>query len=220
MSRKTNGYRLGESIWWLSRTPPSFELDHKLIMIENIIKGMYDKFGFLTDNLIVQRKYNNTGNIIILGTKRRKKRYSIPYLIYWIKELLQVYYKLNINFSFREVPGISAVLTSYISKNEQPILKVIRQVHKKIKKEMKVFVIGSDIKAEIIQGTIKTGQKVVIRHKGKVEKAIVVRTKRYNFSLVSYDVNTVMIIGNSSRVKGPISKGLKDEIKALSQQQI
>ena len=83
---------------------------------------------------------------------------------------------------------------------------------------MKVIVNGNI--GEVIQGVVKVGNKVVIRYKGKVEKAIVVRTKKYNQHKVSYDQATVMIIGNNQRVKGPISKGMKEEIKALSNSQI
>ena len=44
---------------------------------------------------------------------------------------------------------------------------------------MKVEVIGSPERGEVIQGKVRIGQEVVIRHKGKVEIGIVVRTKRY-----------------------------------------
>lgn len=85
---------------------------------------------------------------------------------------------------------------------------------------MKLQVIGSEIKGEIIQGTVKTGNQVVIRHKGKVKKGIIIRTKQYNNFMVSYDTPAIIILGESNRIKGPISKGLKEEIRALSNSQI
>ena len=57
---------------------------------------------------------------------------------------------------------------------------------------MKVKVIGNTNRGEVIQGKVITGQQVVIRHKGKVEKAIVVRTKKYNRHFVSYDDKSII----------------------------
>lgn len=85
---------------------------------------------------------------------------------------------------------------------------------------MKLQVIGSDILGEVIQGRVKTGSEVVIRHRGKVKKGIIVRTKKYNPFMVSYDNAAIIILGETTRVKGPISKGLKEEVRALSNSQI
>jgi len=85
---------------------------------------------------------------------------------------------------------------------------------------MKVQVIGSDFKGEVIHGNVIAGNIVVIRHRGKVKKGIIVRTKKYNNFMVSYDIPAIMILGESNRVKGPISKGMKEEIRALSNSQI
>jgi ribosomal protein L14 len=80
---------------------------------------------------------------------------------------------------------------------------------------MKIQVIGSEIKGEVIQGKVKAGQLVVIRHRGKVKKGVIVRTKQYNNFMVSYDNPALIILGETNRVKGPISKGMKEEIRAL-----
>jgi len=85
---------------------------------------------------------------------------------------------------------------------------------------MKIQVIGSDIFGFIIQGYIKIGSKVVLRHRGKIKHGIIIRSKKFNNFFVSYDKPAVMIINESNRVKGPISKGLKEEIRALSNLQI
>jgi len=85
---------------------------------------------------------------------------------------------------------------------------------------MKVQVIGSDIKGQVIHGNVIAGNFVVIRHKGKVKKGIIVRTKKYNNFMVSFDFPAIIILGESNRVKGPISKGMKDEIRALSNSQL
>lgn len=85
---------------------------------------------------------------------------------------------------------------------------------------MKIQVIGSDIMGEVIQGKVVVGSEIVIRHRGKVKRGVVVRTKNYNNFFVSYDKPAVMIVNETNRVKGPISKGLKEEFKALSNTQI
>jgi hypothetical protein len=85
---------------------------------------------------------------------------------------------------------------------------------------MKVIVIGSQKVGNVIQGKVRIGQEVVIRHKGKVAIGTVVRTKRYSKTEVSYDVAAVMVKAGTSRAKGPISKGLGAEIIALSSSQM
>jgi hypothetical protein len=85
---------------------------------------------------------------------------------------------------------------------------------------MKIQVIGSEIMGEVLQGTVKVGSEIVIAHRGKVKRGVVVRTKKYNKFLVSYDKPVVMIKSESHRVKGPISKGMKEEYRALSSSQM
>ena len=85
---------------------------------------------------------------------------------------------------------------------------------------MKISVIGSAIKANIIQGKLKIGSKVVLTHQGKVKRGIVIRTKYYNNFMVSFDLPAVVITGEINRIKGPISKGLSEEIRSLSNLQI
>ena len=85
---------------------------------------------------------------------------------------------------------------------------------------MKIQVIGSEILGEVIQGEVKVGREIVIRHRGQVKRGVVIRTKRNNKHLVSYDKAAVMIQNTSQRIKGPISKGLKEEVRALSTNQI
>jgi len=85
---------------------------------------------------------------------------------------------------------------------------------------MKIQVIGSDYMGDVIQGRVIVGSEIVIRHRGKVKRGVVVRTKKYNKFLVSYDKPAIMIVNETNRVKGPISKGLKEEFKALSSTQI
>jgi ribosomal protein L14 len=52
---------------------------------------------------------------------------------------------------------------------------------------MKVEVIGKKEVGMVIQGSVRKGQEIVIRRKGKVERVVVVRTKRYTKTKVSYD---------------------------------
>lgn len=85
---------------------------------------------------------------------------------------------------------------------------------------MKIQVIGNDFKGEVIHGNVIAGNLVIIKHRGKVKKGIIVRTKKYNNFMVSFDLPAIMIIGETNRVKGPISKGMKEEIRALSNSQI
>lgn len=72
---------------------------------------------------------------------------------------------------------------------------------------MKLKIIGKREPGYLIRGKVKIGQEVTIRYQGKVEKSIVVRTKSYTPTEVSFDVATVMMKG--TKAKGPISKGLK-----------
>jgi sulfate adenylyltransferase subunit 1 (EFTu-like GTPase family) len=60
---------------------------------------------------------------------------------------------------------------------------------------MKVNVIGSGKEGRVIQGKVKIGQEVVIRHKGKVERGVVVRTKKRTPTEVSYGKAAIMIKG-------------------------
>jgi len=85
---------------------------------------------------------------------------------------------------------------------------------------MKITVIGSAIKANIIQGKVKIGNRVVLTHNGKVKRGIVIRTKYYNSFMVSFDLPAVVITGEINRIKGPVSKGLNEEIRSLSNLQI
>lgn len=85
---------------------------------------------------------------------------------------------------------------------------------------MKIHVIGSDHFAFIIKGFPKSGNLVILRHRGKVKKGVIIRTKGYNQFLVSYDFPSVVILGESHRIKGPINKGIREEIRALSQLEI
>ena len=81
---------------------------------------------------------------------------------------------------------------------------------------MKIFVIACKEPAVVIHGYVFPGNYVVIRHKGKVKKAIVIRSKAYNSFGVSYDIPAVVISGDNVRIKGPISKGINVELKAVS----
>lgn len=81
---------------------------------------------------------------------------------------------------------------------------------------MKVEVIGSPIQGSVIQGKVKIGQEVVIRHKGKVMIAVVVRTRSYTKTKVSYDITGVVVKDIGGRAKGPISKGVGPEIVGIS----
>lgn len=85
---------------------------------------------------------------------------------------------------------------------------------------MKVEVIGSKEIGRVIQGKVKIGQELVIRHDGKVKIAVVVRTRDYTKTHVSYDQAAVMVKGGSMRAKGPIAKGVGTEIEGQSRQQI
>jgi len=81
---------------------------------------------------------------------------------------------------------------------------------------MKVLVIGSQKEGRIIQGKVRIGQEVVLRHNGKVEVGIIVRTKRYTKTQVSFDEAAVMLKGSTTRARGPISRGVPAEYGALS----
>ncbi len=85
---------------------------------------------------------------------------------------------------------------------------------------MKVEVIGSKIEGRVIQGKVKIGQEIVIRHKGKVKIAIVVRTREYTTTKVSYDKTGVVMKEEGGRAKGPISKGVGAEMGGISRMQI
>lgn len=60
---------------------------------------------------------------------------------------------------------------------------------------MKVSVIGSTKEGRVIMGKVRIGQEVVIRYKGKVERAVVVRTKRNTKTEVRYGKAAVMVKG-------------------------
>ena len=78
-----------------------------------------------------------------------------------------------------------------------------------------MIVIGRKKACHLIRGKVKIGQEVVIRLEGKVESGIVVRTRSYSRTMVSFDKAAVMIKGGATRVKGPISKGVGAEYAAL-----
>ena len=85
---------------------------------------------------------------------------------------------------------------------------------------MKVKVIGSTKEGRVIKGKVRIGQEVVMSHKGKVEIGIVVRTAWKTKTGMRFDEAAVMIKGAGSRAIGPISKGLSEEIIALSSSQL
>jgi hypothetical protein len=85
---------------------------------------------------------------------------------------------------------------------------------------MKVEVIGSTDIGRVIQGKVRIGQEIVIRHKGKVKIAVVVRTRRYTKTKVSYDIAGVVIKEQGGRARGPIAKGVGAEIEGQSRQLI
>lgn len=85
---------------------------------------------------------------------------------------------------------------------------------------MKVEVIGSAEIGRVIQGKVRIGQEIVIRHGGKVKIAVVVRTRRYTKTKVSYDTAGVKLKEQGGRAKGPIAKGVGAEIEGQSRQQI
>ena len=85
---------------------------------------------------------------------------------------------------------------------------------------MKVRVIGSEKEGNIIQGKERIGQEVVIRHGGKVKIGTVVRTKRYTRTQMRFSRVTVMLKNSTSRVKGPISKGLPETVRTLCTSQL
>ena len=83
---------------------------------------------------------------------------------------------------------------------------------------MKLKIMGKKEPGYLIRGKVRIGQEVTIRYQGRVETCIVVRTKRYTPTEVSFDVATVMMKG--SKAKGPISKGLNQhgDVLALGSQ--
>ena len=85
---------------------------------------------------------------------------------------------------------------------------------------MKVEVIGSTEVGRVIQGKVKIGQEIVIRHEGKVKIAVVVRTRWYTKTKVSYDTAGVILKEQGGRAKGPIAKGVGAEVQGQSRQQI
>lgn len=89
---------------------------------------------------------------------------------------------------------------------------------------MKVEVIGSKEIGRVIQGggagKVKVGQEIVITHAGKVKIGVVVRTRGYTKTKVSYDMAGVVLKGQGVKAKGPIAKGVGTEIQGQSRQQI
>lgn len=85
---------------------------------------------------------------------------------------------------------------------------------------MKVIVVGSTEVGHIIRGKIKIGQEVVLRHMGKVEQGEVIRTKQYTKTMVRFDNVVVMLKKATTRIKGPISKGLDSRLISLASQRI
>ncbi|MBS1738821.1 MAG: hypothetical protein JSS98_19845 [Bacteroidetes bacterium] len=85
---------------------------------------------------------------------------------------------------------------------------------------MKVIVVGSIEAGHIIRGKIRIGQEVVLRHMGKVEQGVIVRTKHYTKTKVRFDNVVVMLNKSTTRIKGPISKGLDTRLISLASQRI
>jgi len=85
---------------------------------------------------------------------------------------------------------------------------------------MKVKVVGSEKEGYVIRGKERIGQELVIGHEGKVKIGMVVRTKRYTKTMVRYAGVTVLLKGSKQRIKGPIAKGLPEEVKVLGSRQI
>jgi len=167
-------FRLGEATWWQSRTPPKLKRDIAFKFTDDIVKGIFSKFGYLIADVLIQRDFHKNGSLIILGNllskfnfrkrkrllsrtlkvwewsnhrskilnerlnaKKRKLTYSrlTVYLLSYIQELLNTYLSHNYTLSFREIKKVyrnSDILTSYITKNKMPIIKMIKRVNRKI----------------------------------------------------------------------------------------
>ena len=102
-----------------------------------MIKGIAQKYGYITDELIIQRKFDRSGNIVIIAGTTPTTRKAV-YMISYIKEIIQMYMQQNYQISYREVKENyqnSEILNTYIAKNQQPVIKMMRRVHKKVKQE-------------------------------------------------------------------------------------
>ena len=86
------------------------------------------------------------------------------------------------------------------------------------KRKMKLQVIGAKTPGYMIRGKLGIGQEITIRHEGKVQRVVVVTTKKRTPTGVRYDKNQVMSKEQRVKVKGPKSKGLTAEMQALGGQ--
>jgi len=126
VSRKINikSYRLGEASWWQTRTPPKLHRDITLKITENVIKGMFKKFQYLISDLIIHRNFNNSGNIIILGTTwsklvyRNRRRLLIRSLRKWqLANFKNKIYeeKLDLKYNHRVKSRFTVYLLTYLN---------------------------------------------------------------------------------------------------------
>lgn len=122
MARKVNviAIRLGESVWWPTRTPPRRGRDETQKIIMRVVKGVMQKYGYLTSEVMVQRSVEGAGTITMIGTmekqkaggegKRRrgqetewKARSTIElYIAKYLEELIRLYENREYVVSYRE----------------------------------------------------------------------------------------------------------------------
>lgn len=145
-----NAYRLGHAAWWLTRTPPSLKRDISLFLTEATINGIFKKFKFLISDLIIQRKFDRSGFIMIFGRhlkapwsnkklfKAKFKKYYrlICYLLHYLYFFFNQYFFLNYKLCFRESNRFyfhSKILWHFFAFNNTPLLNFMRRTHKKFK---------------------------------------------------------------------------------------
>jgi len=73
---------------------------------------------------------------------------------------------------------------------------------------MKLEIIGMKEAGYLIRGKVSIAQEVTIRHQGKVERVVVVTTKRMSPTGVRFDKARVISKEGKMKAKGLMSKGL------------
>ncbi len=138
MARKSHviGYRLGESKWWESRTPPTSTTT--LNQEGEIISGIMEKMGYSTSNIQLEET-DKIKRIKLIGNPSSYKWDNLEvYLMSYIKSLLTTYYNKPYELSYRQLKKYyknGKMLAQMIKKSEKGLYTTMRKVKRVVMRE-------------------------------------------------------------------------------------
>lgn len=145
MARKTHviGFRLGESRWWVTRTPPSNHREES-VGKEAIIRGIMEKWGYLSGEMRIEAQgvEDSKERIKLIGSRKDGQRWERAglevYMVSYVKEILKAYYKKIGEISYRQIKNSyndGKMLAQSIAKSSRGLYPTMRNVKRMVLRE-------------------------------------------------------------------------------------